>query len=111
MTKELIQVNIRKDLLTKLKLRVVKYRNRLNIRIPIYEEHASIDFGKYLAVIREKKFWSQSQITENNTERHHYDQEIRAVKDERIDIVNHIIHSLHDVEELIDSIEENNFVT
>ncbi len=108
--KELIQVNIRKDLLTKIQTRVRKYRSRLNMRIPIYEEHASIDFGKYLAVIREKKFWTQTQITENCTENQLYSPENRAVKDARIDIVNHIINSIHDVEELLDSIEENNLI-
>ena len=107
MLRDMIQVNIRKEYLTQLKNRVEKYKKKLNVRIPIYEEHAAIDFGRYVAVIREKKVWNQAFISENSPSGQSFGEGNRAIKDERIDIVNHIIHSLHDVEELLDSLEIN----
>jgi hypothetical protein len=81
--------------LQSIKDRVRRFHRLPGVHLPIYEEPAGIDLGKYLCLVRETEFWTGK-----------YPEELPARNAEvRATISEHLIRSVQDVEELLSRVE------
>jgi hypothetical protein len=81
--------------------RIQRFQRLPGCHLPIYEEHAGIDLGRYLGLIRNTEDWSGKHLEDYPTR----DAEIRAL------IADHLVKSVQDLDELlayIDRLEADN---
>jgi hypothetical protein len=75
--------------------RVVRFHRIPGVHLPIYEDNACIDLGKFLCLVRETDYW---------TGRNHEDPPIHNAK-ARASIAEHLVRSVQDLEELLSHVE------
>ncbi len=79
--------------------RIRRFRSIPGVRLPLYESHAGVDFGRYLGIIREDSQWKTFNVDFSRSE-------LSPLADERADIAQHIIRSVQEIEELLNMIDK-----
>ncbi len=78
--------------------RIKRFRSIPGVRLPLYESHAGVDFGRYLGIIREDTQWRTINVDFSRSE-------LSPLADERADIATHIVRSVQEIEELMKIID------
>ena len=78
--------------------RIRRFKSIPGVRLPLYESHAGVDFGRYLGIIREDEQWKNITIDLTRSD-------FSPLAEERADIAQHIVRSLQEIEDLIHIVE------
>jgi hypothetical protein len=77
--------------LAEIRRRIDRFNRIPGVHLPTYEEHAGIDFGKYLCLVRDAAEWSPRAVEERPAD----GSETRGL------IAEHLVRSVQDLEELL----------
>ncbi len=78
--------------------RINRFKSIPGVRIPIYESHAGVDFGRYLGIIREDGLWRSIDVDFSRSD-------YSPLAEERSEIAQHVVQSVQEIEELLNIIE------
>ncbi len=78
--------------------RIRLFKSIPGVRIPLYDSHAGIDFGRYLGIIREDAYWRTLNVDLSRSE-------LSPLAGERADIAQHVVRSVQEIEDLVNIID------